>query len=101
MDKTIIIEILAISTGLIVITIETIIIVVLQKHMKALDKHMWKLEESTNKNLEHLNEHSHQIEEALEKICGTQPNFNLERTHQSTAAPKITPQETASPAKHI
>jgi len=51
-------EIGAIFTGITVIGIETYIIFVLKKHVKALEQHM-----------DHLNEHSHIIEGMLKDIC--------------------------------
>jgi len=96
MEKAAIIEIIAISTGIIVITIETVIIILLQKHMKALDKHVCKLEESTNMHLEHLNEHSHKIEMALEKICGPEPMINMEREHKPSPIESVQQKEPAT-----
>ncbi|MFC1655820.1 hypothetical protein ACFL3C_03050 [Patescibacteria group bacterium] len=71
------IEIVALVTGVVVIIVETVIIFLLVKHLKALDKHiekneqlMLKFEYNIQEHLEHLNEHSHEIELKLEKICG-------------------------------
>lgn len=71
-----IVEIAALATGLAVITIEAVIIVMLRNHIKALNSHFGatdklisKFEHEINDHLDHLNEHSHQIEMMLHTIC--------------------------------
>lgn len=69
-------EVIAIVIGSLVIVIETVIIFLLYKHQKALNDHLIKSENLTKTfeaniamHLEHLNEHSHEIEKKLEIIC--------------------------------
>ncbi len=71
-----IVEIVALATGLTVIAIETVIIFLLNKHIKALESHLkstdqliGKFEAEINHHLDHLNEHSHIIESMLKTIC--------------------------------
>jgi hypothetical protein len=70
-------EVVALITGVFVIAIETVIIILLNKHIKALDGHldenrklMIKFEKDIQNHLDHLNNHSHTIEKKLEDICG-------------------------------
>ncbi len=71
-----IVEIVALATGLTVIAIETVIIFLLNRHIKALESHLEstdqlikKFEAEINHHLGHLNEHSHVIESMLKTIC--------------------------------
>lgn len=74
-----IVEIVALATGLTVIAIETVIIFLLNKHIKALENHMHatdqliqRFEVKINYHLDHLNDHSHIIESMLKTICGNE-----------------------------
>lgn len=84
-----IIEIIAILTGIVVITIETVIIVMLKKHVSALDSHLSQNEkimekfQSINENhLNHLNSHSHEIESMLKEICNVSRNIPKSNAHR-------------------
>jgi hypothetical protein len=75
MENVLLIEIVAIAVGIIVVAIETLIIFMLRGHVKLLDKHlinnerlMKEFRHSISDHLDHLNEHSHEIEEKLEKL---------------------------------
>jgi len=76
MKEALIIEIIAIAVGIVVIVIETYIIFLLKKHLKVLDNHLThndsllkKFREGIETHLNHLNEHSHNMEKSLDKIC--------------------------------
>ncbi len=71
-----IVEIAALATGLAVITIEAVIIVMLRNHIQALNSHftatdelIGRFENEINGHLDHLNQHSHEIEMMLHTIC--------------------------------
>jgi hypothetical protein len=70
------IEIIALVTGIIVIGIETLIIFLLERHIRALNKHweknerlMVKFEKRIAEHIDHLHEHTHDIDERLAQIC--------------------------------
>ena len=70
------IEIIALVTGIIVIGIETLIIFLLERHIGALNKHwekneklMIKFEKQIAEHMDHLHEHTHEIDERLTQIC--------------------------------
>ena len=80
-----IVEIIALITGLIVITIETVIIFMLKKHINALDIHfvstdklISRFEKEINHHLEHLNDHSHHIESMLQHLCTKDNNLDTQ-----------------------
>ena len=52
------IEIIALGVGVLVIVIESVIIYMLRTHVKELHSHM-----------DHLDKHSHKVEDMLNKIC--------------------------------
>lgn len=101
-----IVEIAALATGLAVITIEAVIIVMLKNHIKALNSHFGatdrliaKFENEINGHLDHLNEHSHQIEMMLHTICDHGAELQERGSLKRNAADgKEQPREVLTPA---
>lgn len=85
LDHLMIVEIIALVTGLIVIAIETVIIFMLKRHINALDRHfistdklIGRFEKEINHHLEHLNGHSHHIETMLKQLCTKDLDWNIQ-----------------------
>jgi hypothetical protein len=81
MQEIVIIEMIAIMVGIIVISIETYIIILLKKHLRVLDNHLTHNDEllkqfksSIDEHLVHLNNHSHNIETSIKEICHPKNN---------------------------
>lgn len=84
MEKALLIELTAIVVGIVVIVIETVIIFLLLNHIRIM-KHSFEesrivIQEFRNgisEHLQHMDHHSHRIEEAVENIqaevCGLPP----------------------------
>lgn len=90
------VEILALGTGLTVIAIETVIIIMLKNHIRALDSYfeatddlISKFERKINSHLNHLNEHSHQIEILLQSICDHESTLHQKGSIRAHLSSKI------------
>jgi len=75
MEKTLIIEIAAITVGVVVIVIETVIIFLLLRHIRVIKRSfetsqiiMQEFKKGISEHLEHMDGHTHKIEEAIEQI---------------------------------
>lgn len=81
MEKELVVEIIAVLVGVVVIVIETIIIFILLHHIRIMKRSfeeirlfMHEFRRGIDKHLEHMDIHSHKIEEVVENIqtevCG-------------------------------
>lgn len=75
MDKILVIEIVAVTVGVVVIVIETVIIFLLLHHIRVMKQSfaesrimLQEFRKGISEHLEHMDGHTHKVEEAIEQI---------------------------------